>query len=81
MWTMSEDLHKAGLRRRGFETMFAVLKRYPKHAAYQEWLARISELAESLAPVDEAPATATPTPAEGPPVTPVAPAEGEVAVK
>lgn len=79
MWSMGEDLHKAGLRRRGFETMFVVLKRYPKHAAYQEWLDRISELAEELAPGEETPPATKP--GESPVPAPVAPAEGEIAVK
>lgn len=79
MWMMSEDLHKAGLRRRGFETMFAVLKRYPKHAAYQEWLGRISELAEALSPGDETPAATKPEDSSG--AGSVPPAEGEVAAQ
>lgn len=71
-WAMGEDFNKAGLRRSAFETMFSVLRRYPKHPSCEEWLNRISELAETVA--KEKPSA----PAGAPVVTPpVAPPPGE----
>ncbi len=47
-WAMGEDLYKAGLRRRGLETMFGVIHRNPRHASVSEWVDRITAIAEEL---------------------------------
>lgn len=59
LWSMGEDFYKAGLRRRGIETLFGVLRKYPKHASYSGWVDRITAMAESIESEKKAPDTAT----------------------
>lgn len=47
-WAMAEDFHKCGRRRAGFEAMYSVIMKYPKHPDVQVWVDRITELAKSV---------------------------------
>lgn len=59
LWAMGEDYYKAGMRRRGIEALFGVLRKYPKHTKASEWVDRVTTMAEELAAEGKAPATAT----------------------
>ena len=48
LWAMAEDYLKAGLRRRGFESMFTIIVKYPKHPDVSDWVDRMTELATTL---------------------------------
>lgn len=56
MWSMGEDFFKAGLRRRGIETMFQVITKNPKHPNVSDWVDRITAIAEEVAAANNPPA-------------------------
>jgi hypothetical protein len=70
LWSMGEDFFKAGLRRRGIETLFGVLGKYPKHSNAEGWLDRITAIAEELESKNKPPVVAEPAA----PVAPETPA-------
>lgn len=47
-WAMGEDLYKAGMHRRGIETMFTVITKNPRHPSVSDWVNRITAIAEEL---------------------------------
>lgn len=65
LWAMGEDFYKAGLRRRGIETLFGVLRKYPKHTSHSGWVDRITAIAEELDAKGKLP-SATPAPGTEP---------------
>lgn len=70
-WRMGEDVYKAGMRRRGIEIFFGVVKKYPKHPSVSDWVDRITEIAEGLS------ADAAAGASEAAPASPEATAAGE----
>ncbi len=60
LWSLGEDCYKAGMRRRGIETFFGVLRKYPKHASASDWVDRVTKLAEEMEAGLNAPAQVTP---------------------
>jgi hypothetical protein len=70
LWAMGEDFYKAGLRRRGIETLFGVLGKYSKHTNAEGWLDRITAIAEELDAKNKPSDVEAATPASTAPATP-----------
>ncbi len=75
LWEMGEDCYRSGLRRRGVDTQFSVITKYPNHPARADWLKSLAEKASAVAAESGVPvpgATATPAVAPDTAATPEA---------